>query len=52
MNIRSLVYGLGGSILFTAVVTGLSFRKTRLAITAFLAVLIPVACGFGRLGGG
>ncbi len=50
MNIRSMVYGLGGSILFTAVLTGLVFRKARLAITAFLAVLVPVACGFGVWG--
>ena len=50
INIRSMIYGLGGSMLFTAALVGIYFRKLRLAVTAFVAILVPVASGFGVWG--
>ena len=50
INIKSMIVGLGGSILLTAIVVGITFRKFRLGVAALVATLAPVVCGFGVWG--
>ena len=50
LNIKSMIYGLGGSILFSALIIGVIFRSARLSIAALLSIVVPVLAGFGFWG--
>lgn len=50
LNIKAMIIGLGGSILFTATLVGVVFRSPRLSIAALLSIVIPVLAGFGFWG--
>ncbi len=50
LNIISMAYGLGGSILLSALIVGLLLKKLKLGLVTLFAILVPVACGFGIWG--
>ena len=50
LNIKSMIYGLGGSILFSALIIGIVFNSARLSIAALLSIVVPVLAGFGFWG--
>ncbi len=50
LNIKSMIYGLGGSIVFSALVIGVVFNNARLSIAALLSIVVPVLAGFGFWG--
>ena len=50
LNINSMVYGLGGSILLSALIVGSLLKKLKLGVATLFAILIPVLSGFGVWG--
>jgi len=50
LNINSMVYGLGGSILLSALIVGALLKKLKLGVATLFAILIPVLSGFGVWG--